>query len=69
MLSPPTLDNCAVQVTLGYKMRAISVEPITFPAPDYLFVRRLEYQVLRKRRISGYALGEARRVKDRVFER
>jgi hypothetical protein len=46
------LDNCAVQVTVGRKIRAISVEPITVPAPDYLFVHGLEHEALRERRMS-----------------
>jgi len=37
MLSRATLDNCAVQATLGCKIRAISVEPVTDLASGYLF--------------------------------
>jgi hypothetical protein len=42
MLSLATFDNCAAQVTLGGKIRAISVEQITVLAPKYLFLHCFE---------------------------
>src|SRR5262249_24879500 len=60
MLSPATLDNCAVRATLGSKMRETSVEPVTFFCrTSYLSCSRLPFPCftsnrkrLRQRRIS-----------------